>query len=81
VNFEGAIDTQASEVQLKKNRFRYKDLDLNERKQLTKNILDKFKRNVRKFQNEQLESSQSQNKPSMNGSALAGPSNIQSLLN
>ena len=32
VNFDGAVDSQASVVELKKSRFHYKDLDLAERK-------------------------------------------------
>ena len=50
VNYDGAVDTQASVVELKKNRFRYKDLDITERKKHTQNILNQFKRNVRKIQ-------------------------------
>lgn len=72
LNFDAPFDTQASMVELKKSKFQYKDLDITERKKHTQNILNKFKRNVRKFQKEMQEGSQTQVNQSLNGSALNG---------
>jgi len=72
LNFDAPFDTQASMVELKRSKFHYKDLDINERKKHTQHILNKFKRNVRKFQKEMQEGSQTQVNQSLNSSALNG---------